>query len=74
LIDVVTPAELCIISAARSQQFHWNKGAENFRKMNWRVITSKIFQLKQKFMVYCNLLNSSMFFVYILMAVLSVPV
>src|SRR5690606_21494629 len=35
LEDVETPAELpVVISAARSQQFRWNKGgAENFRKM-----------------------------------------
>ena len=34
LEDVTTPAELpVIISAARSQQFRWNKGgAENFQK------------------------------------------
>ena len=35
LVDVETPAELpVVISAARSQQFRWNKGgAENFQKM-----------------------------------------
>lgn len=39
LEDVETPAELpIIISAARSQQFRWNKGgAENFRKMMWKI-------------------------------------
>ena len=40
LENVETPAELpVVISAARSQQFRWNKGgAENFRKMMWRVL------------------------------------
>jgi hypothetical protein len=32
------------LCAPLQQQFCWNKGgAENFRKMNWRVITSKYF-------------------------------
>nr|WP_309760353.1 glycosyltransferase family 2 protein [Flavobacterium sp.] len=76
LIDVVTPAELpVIISAARSQQFRWNKGgAENFRKMNWRVITSKNISVKTKIHGLLHLLNSSMFLFIFLMAVLSVPV
>ena len=76
LIDVVTPAELpVIISAARSQQFRWNKGgAENFRKMNWRVITSKNIPIKTKIHGLLHLLNSSMFLFIFLMAVLSVPV
>ena len=76
LIDVVTPAELpVIISAARSQQFRWNKGgAENFRKMNWRVVTAKNISIKTKIHGLLHLLNSSMFLFVFLMAVLSVPV
>lgn len=76
LVDVVTPAELpVIISAARSQQFRWNKGgAENFRKMNWRVITSKTISLKTKIHGILHLLNSSLFLFIFTMAVLSVPV
>ena len=76
LVDVVTPAELpVIISAARSQQFRWNKGgAENFKKMNWRVITSKTISLKTKLHGLMHLLNSSMFLFVFMMAVLSVPV
>ena len=76
LVDVVTPAELpVIISAARSQQFRWNKGgAENFRKMNWRVITAKNISVKTKIHGLLHLLNSSMFLFIFLMAVLSVPV
>jgi len=50
LEDVETPAELpVVISAARSQQFRWNKGgAENFKKMKWRVIKSKNISSKTK--------------------------
>lgn len=76
LVDVVTPAELpIIISAARSQQFRWNKGgAENFRKMNWRVIRSKTIPLKTKIHGLLHLLNSSMFLFLFIMAVFSVPI
>ena len=63
LEDVTTPAELpVIISAARSQQFRWNKGgAENFQKMARRVITSTSIPLKTKIHSVLHLLNSSMF-------------
>ncbi|MFC6268713.1 cellulose synthase family protein [Frigoriflavimonas asaccharolytica] len=76
LVDVVTPAELpVIISAARSQQFRWNKGgAENFRKMSWRVLTSKNVPMKTKAHGILHLLNSSLFLIIFLMAILSVPV
>ena len=48
LEDVETPAELpVVISAARSQQFRWNKGgAENFRKMCKRVVGSSAINTK----------------------------
>ena len=76
LEHVVTPAELpVLLSAARSQQFRWNKGgAENFRKMNWRVITSKSIPLKTKIHGILHLLNSSMFLFIFAMAVLSIPI
>jgi cellulose synthase/poly-beta-1,6-N-acetylglucosamine synthase-like glycosyltransferase len=76
LENVETPAELpAIISAARSQQFRWNKGgAENFKKMNWRVITSKTIPLKTKIHGVLHLLNSSMFLAIFTMAVLSIPI
>jgi cellulose synthase/poly-beta-1,6-N-acetylglucosamine synthase-like glycosyltransferase len=51
LEDVETPAELpVVISAARSQQFRWNKGAaENFQKLYWRLFTDKTVSAKTKF-------------------------
>lgn len=75
LEKVVTPAELpIIISAARSQQFRWNKGgAENFQKMMRRVITSKNVPFRSKIHSLLHLLNSSMFTCIFLVAILSVP-
>ena len=76
LENVETPAELPIIlSAARSQQFRWNKGgAENFRKMNWRVISARSIPFKTKIHGILHLLNSSMFLMIFIMSVLSVPI
>ncbi len=75
LEDVETPAELpVVISAARSQQFRWNKGgAENFRKMMWRVVTSENISFKTKIHGLLHLLNSTMFLNVFLVAVLSIP-
>jgi len=75
LEDVETPAELpVVISAARSQQFRWNKGgAENFRKTVWSVITAKNINFKTKFHGVMHLLNSSMFLCVFLVALLSIP-
>ncbi|AUC86343.1 glycosyl transferase family 2 [Polaribacter sp. ALD11] len=75
LENVETPAELpVIISAARSQQFRWNKGgAENFQKMMKRVIKSENVSFKTKIHSLLHLLNSSMFTCIFLVAVLSIP-
>lgn len=76
LENVETPAELpAVISAMRSQQFRWNKGgAENFRKMAWRVLISKTISTKTKLHGLLHLLNSSMFLCVFVIAILSVPV
>lgn len=75
LEDVETPAELpVVISAARSQQFRWNKGgAENFKKMKWRVLKSKNISAKTKIHGLLHLLNSTMFLNILLVAILSIP-
>ena len=75
LEDVETPAELpVVISAARSQQFRWNKGgAENFRKSVLSVISSKNISFKTKFHGVMHLLNSSMFLCVFIVALLSIP-
>lgn len=76
LKDVVTPAELpVVLSAARSQQFRWNKGAaENFRKNFGAILNSKRLSIKSKLHSFFHLLNSSMFFLILLVAVLSIPI
>lgn len=75
LENVETPAELpVVISAARSQQFRWNKGgAENFRKMMWRVLKNKNISSKTKAHGLLHLLNSTMFLNILIVAVLSIP-
>ena len=75
LKDVVSPAELPMhISAAKSQQFRWNKGgAENFMKMGWKVMISKTIALTTKLHAIVHLLSSSMFIFVFMLGVLSVP-
>ncbi len=76
LENIATPAELpAIISAARSQQFRWNKGgAENFSKNAKRVLNSDTISFKTKAHGILHLLNSSMFLALFIMAILSIPV
>lgn len=76
LEKVETPAELpVVLSAARSQQFRWNKGgAENFRKSLPKLLSSKNIPLKTKIHGILHLLNSSMFLCAFLVAILSIPV
>ena len=75
LENIETPAELpVIISAARSQQFRWNKGgAENFQKMLKKIIFNKNISFKTKIHGILHLLNSSMFTCIFLVAILSIP-
>jgi cellulose synthase/poly-beta-1,6-N-acetylglucosamine synthase-like glycosyltransferase len=76
LDNVETPAELpLIISAARSQQFRWNKGAaENFAKYRKTILKSKSITRNTKLHGLFHLFNSSLFMVVLLLALLSVPV
>lgn len=76
LENVETPAELPVaISAARSQQFRWNKGAaENFRKNFKKLAKDKSVAFSTKFHAFFHLLNSSMFLVILVLAILSIPV
>ncbi len=75
LEDVETPAELPVaISAAKSQQFRWNKGAaENFQKLYFRLLKDPTVSWKTKFHSFFHLLNSSMFLLILTVAILSVP-
>ena len=75
LEEIETPAELpIVISAARSQQFRWNKGgAENFQKMSWKVLRNKNASFKTKIHGILHLLNSTMFLNILIVAILSIP-
>lgn len=75
LEEVETPAELpVVISAARSQQFRWNKGgAENFQKMAKKVFKSEDISFKTKIHSFLHLLNSTMFLNILIVAILSIP-
>ena len=75
LEDVETPAELpAVLSAARSQQFRWNKGgAENLIKLFKKIVQSKDLSVKSKFHGVLHLLNSSMFLCVFVISFLSVP-
>ncbi len=75
LEDVETPAELPVaMSAAKSQQFRWNKGAaENFQKLYLKVLKDPTLSIKTKIHSFFHLLNSSMFLLVLLVSVLSVP-
>lgn len=75
LENVETPAELpVVISAARSQQFRWNKGgAENFQKMVFRILKNEHISGKTKVHGLLHLLNSTMFLNILIVAVLSIP-
>jgi len=75
LEEVETPAELPVVmSAARTQQFRWNKGgAENFQKMSWKVLKNKNTSYKTKIHGIVHLLNSTMFLNILIVAVLSIP-
>jgi len=75
LLEVETPAELpLLVSAARSQQFRWNKGgAENFQKFKWRILKDNNLSIKTKLHGILHLLNSTMFLNVLLVAILSIP-
>lgn len=75
LEEVETPAELPItIHAAKSQQFRWNKGAaENFRKNFNKVLRNPEISVGTKIHGFFHLLNSSLFLLVFILAILSVP-
>jgi cellulose synthase/poly-beta-1,6-N-acetylglucosamine synthase-like glycosyltransferase len=76
LENVETPAQLPIcISAAKTQQFRWNKGgAENLRKLLSLVRNSNKMGFKSKIHAYLHLMNSSMFVVVFSVSLLTIPI
>ncbi|MBI2257684.1 MAG: glycosyltransferase [Flavobacteriia bacterium] len=76
LEDVISPAELPItISALKNQQHRWMKGgAECFKKMSWRIVSSKNVNISNKIHGIAHLFNSSVFFFILLLSLLSLPI
>jgi cellulose synthase/poly-beta-1,6-N-acetylglucosamine synthase-like glycosyltransferase len=74
LEDVLSPAELpAAMSAIKSQQFRWTKGAAETAKKNlWKVISAKL-PFGTKVHAAFHLLNSFLFVCIITSAILSVP-
>lgn len=72
--EIETPAELpVVIPSVKSQQYRWNKGgAETARKTLWKVITSNL-PLVHKTRAVFHLLNSSVFLLLLIAAILSIP-
>lgn len=76
LENVTAPAELPVaMSALKNQQFRWTKGgAECFRKMGMRLLTTKGLKLSDRIHGMAHLFNSSVFVFIFLTALFSVPV
>lgn len=74
LEDCVAPAELPVImSAIKSQQYRWNKGAAETAKKNLgKVLRSKI-KFSSKLHAVFHLFNSSVFVCLLLASILSIP-
>lgn len=74
LEDCVAPAELPVImSAVKSQQYRWNKGAaETARKNFGKVLRSKL-SIGSKFHALFHLFNSSVFVCLLIASLLSIP-
>ncbi|HNP18121.1 MAG TPA: glycosyltransferase family 2 protein [Fulvivirga sp.] len=72
--DCVAPAELPVImSAVKSQQYRWNKGAaETARKNLGKVLRSKL-KMSNKFHAVFHLFNSSVFVCLLAASLLSIP-
>ncbi len=72
--EIESPAELpVLIQAIKSQQYRWNKGAaETARKTLGKVLSSDI-GWRHKIHAAFHLLNSSVFLLLLIAAVLSIP-
>ncbi|MFY0624679.1 MAG: glycosyltransferase family 2 protein [Reichenbachiella sp.] len=72
--DVVAPAELPVImSAIKSQQYRWNKGAAQTAKKNLLNVLKSPYNFRTKVHAFFHLLNSSVFLSLIIAAVMSIP-
>lgn len=74
LEHIETPAELPILMPAiKTQQYRWNKGAAETSMKNLRRVYKSDFSLLTKIHATFHLLNSSVFMVLLIAAVLSLP-
>jgi len=74
LEEVVAPAELPILmSAVKSQQFRWNKGAAETARKNIKKVLKSDIRLINKIHAVFHLFNSSVFVFLLIAALLSIP-
>ena len=72
--EIVAPAELpAVMDALKSQQFRWTKGAAETARKHLGTIWRSSQPLATKLQATFHLLNSSVYVVILLMALLSVP-
>jgi cellulose synthase/poly-beta-1,6-N-acetylglucosamine synthase-like glycosyltransferase len=74
LEEVETQGELPIImSAIKSQQYRWNKGAAETARKNFGSVLRSSFSLKNKLHGFFHLFNSSVFICLLIAGLLSIP-
>ena len=74
LEDVVSPAELPVaISALKTQQYRWTKGAAETARKNLKKVLKSDLPLRMKLHACSHLLNSSVFVLVLLISLVSVP-
>jgi cellulose synthase/poly-beta-1,6-N-acetylglucosamine synthase-like glycosyltransferase len=74
LEEVETKGELPVImSAIKSQQYRWNKGAAETAKKNFGNVLRSSLSWKNKTHAFFHLFNSSVFICLLLAAILSIP-
>ncbi|MBL7872209.1 MAG: glycosyltransferase family 2 protein [Cyclobacteriaceae bacterium] len=74
LEDVATPGELPVImSAIKSQQYRWNKGAAETARKNFGNVLMSNLPIKNKIHAFFHLFNSSVFVFLLIASVLSIP-
>ena len=72
--EIVAPAELpAVMDALKSQQFRWTKGAAETARKHLGTMWRSSLPLATKLQATFHLLNSSVYVVILLMALLSVP-
>lgn len=72
--DIVAPAELpAVMAALKSQQFRWTKGAAETARKHLGAVWRSAQPLATKLHASFHLLNSSIYLLILLMALLSVP-